>query len=467
MATSTENIRLTVIGAGPGGYVAAIRAAQLGMNVTLIERDRPGGVCLNWGCIPTKALLKSAELVELMRHGGAYGLKTEGLSYDLDAIVARSREISDRNAKGVEYLLKKNNIQHIKGEASILSSTHVQVIHDGDTKTIESDRIIIASGARPRDLPGVERDGKRIISSKEALVLRTLPKRLAVIGAGAIGMEFAYYFNCLGSVVTVLEALERVLPAEDDDISKLVTRCFKKKKIAIETGALVQSAKVQGETVGVQYSVNGAEKTLDADVVLVAVGVVPNVEGLGLETVGIETDKNGITVNDHTQTNIAEIYAIGDVIGPPWLAHVASAQGVHAVEHIAGRNPSPIDYDAIPACTYCKPQIASVGYTERRARTEGIDCTIGTYSLMANGRAIATGETDGTVKLIFNKETGALIGGHVVGGEATEMIHELALGIRQKATAETIGHTVHAHPTLGEAIMEAALDTLGERIHGA
>ena len=467
MLTEAENMKLTLIGAGPGGYVAAIRAAQLGMDVTIVERDRPGGVCLNWGCIPTKALLKSAELFDLMHHASAYGLKAENISYDLESIVSRSRGLSDRTAKGVEYLLKKHKIQQVKGEASLLSPMQVQVTHENENRILESDRIVIATGARSRDLPGVQRDGKRIISSKEALVLKSLPKRLAVIGAGAIGMEFAYYFRCLGSEVTVIEALERALPAEDDDISKLVTRSFKKRKIAIETNARVKTVEPVGEGACVQYEVNGKEKTLEADIVLVAVGVVPNIESLGLETVGVEIHNAGITVNEHCQTNVPSIYAIGDVIGPPWLAHVASAEGVHAAEHIAGKNPAPIDYNTIPACTYCKPQAASIGYTEHRAKEEGIDCTIGMYSFMANGRAIASGETDGMVKLVFEKDSGVLIGGHIAGGEATEMIHELALAIRQKATAEIIGHTIHAHPTLGEAIMEAALDTIGERIHGA
>ncbi|RJP24601.1 MAG: dihydrolipoyl dehydrogenase [Candidatus Omnitrophota bacterium] len=460
-------VNVTVIGAGPGGYVAAIRASQLGMKTAIVEKDRPGGLCLNWGCIPSKALLKSAELYEKLKKGGTFGLKADNVSYDLAAIVDRSRGISERIVNGVEYLLKKYKIQHIKGAAGIVSPKEVRVETEGKTTGIQTDHIIIATGTHPRDLPGIRRDGERIISSKEAMLLKTLPKRLVVVGAGAIGMEFAYYYSCLGSEVTILEALDRVLPVEDDEVSAEVAKSFKRRGVKIETGARVSSAVRNGEEVKIEYEVGGAKKTITADVTLAAVGVIANTDGLGLEKVGIKTYKNGISVNEHMQTSVPTIYAIGDVIGPPWLAHVASAEGVHAVEHMAGKNPHRIDYNSVPGCTYCKPEVASVGYTERRAKEEKIEYTLGKFSFRASGRAIAAGDADGFVKLIFEKKYGGLIGAHIVGGEATEMIHELVLAKNLEATAEEIGKTIHAHPTLGESIMEAALDSIGERIHGA
>lgn len=456
-----------MLGSGPGGYPAAIRASQLGMKVAIIERDRPGGVCLNWGCIPTKALLKSAEIYEYLKKGGSFGLKAEGVSYSLQDVVKRSRGISKRIVTGVEYLLKKHKIDLIKGEGKLTAADSIRVETENGTQTVNAKHIILATGARPRDIPGIARDGERIISSKEAMMLTTLPENFVVIGAGAIGMEFAYYYKQLGSNVTVLEALDRVLPVEDDEISNVVRKTFTRKGVTLELGAKVTSAKREGEKVKVEYEVGGQKKTIDADITLMAIGVQANVENLGLDQVGIKTHKQGISINEHMQTNLPNVYAIGDVIGPPWLAHVATAEGVHAAEHIAGENPHIINYDAIPACTYCKPQVASVGYTERRCKEEGIDYQVSTFPFTANGRAIATGDSDGMVKLVFEKQYGGLIGGHIVGGDATEMIHELALGIGMEATAESIGKTVHAHPTLGESIMEASLEILGERIHGA
>ncbi len=461
------NVNLTIIGAGPGGYVAAIRAAQLGMKVVLVEKDRPGGLCLNWGCIPSKALLKSAELYEKLKKGGVYGLKADHVDYDLAAIVDRSRGISDRIVKGVEFLFKKYNIQLIKGTATLVSPTTVSVQSNRETTSIDSDHIILATGTHPRDLPGISRDGERIISSKEAMTLKELPSRLVVVGAGAIGMEFAYYYACLGSKVTILEALDRVLPVEDDEISAEVAKCFRRKGIKSETGAKVTSVEREGNEVKIAYEAGGNQKSITADVTLIAIGVEANTDGLGLESLGVKTYKHGISVNEHMRTSVPTIYAIGDVIGPPWLAHVASAEGVHAVEWIAGKKPTIIDYDSVPGCIYCKPEVASVGYTERRAKEEGIDYTLGKFSFRASGRAIAVGDADGFVKLLFEKEYGELIGAHIVGGEATEMIHELVVAKNLEATADDIGKTIHAHPTLGESIMEAALDSIGERIHGA
>ena len=456
-----------VIGAGPGGYVAAIRATQLGHQVALVEKDRPGGLCLNWGCIPSKALLKSAELFEKLKKGATFGIQADNLRFDLDAIVDRSRGISERIVSGVEYLLKKNKIEQIKGDASLVSATEIAVNTAEGKRVLKTRFLVLATGTRPRDLPGIQRDGERVISSKEALVLKTLPKRLVIIGAGAIGMEFAYFYRCLGSEVTVLEALDRVLPVEDEEISTVVAKSFKKQGIQMETGAKVASVARKDGVVEVNYEAAGAKKKITADYSLVAVGVTPNIESLGLDAVGVKTYPKGIQVNEHMQTAVKNIYAIGDVIGPPWLAHVASAEGVHAVEHLSGHNLHPIRYDTIPACTYCKPEVASVGYTERRAKEAGIEYKVSKFPFQASGRALASGDTEGMVKLLFEKKYGALIGAHIVGGEATEMIHELALAINLEATAEEIGKTVHAHPTLGECVMEAALDFLGERIHGA
>ncbi|MGC9327629.1 MAG: dihydrolipoyl dehydrogenase, partial [Candidatus Hinthialibacter sp.] len=379
----------------------------------------------------------------------------------------RSRGISDRNAQGVDYLFKKNKIELIKGEASLQSKNSVQVKSEKETAVLEADHIIIATGARPRELPGVQIDRERIITSKEAMTLTTLPKRLVIVGSGAIGMEFAYYYRVFGAEVTILEALDRVLPVEDAEISKLAARSFTRRGVKIETGALASAVVRKGDVVHLDYEADGGKKSLEADVALIAVGVAPNIEHLGLDEAGVKTHKAGVSVNEHMQTGAPSIYAIGDVIGPPWLAHAASEEGGHAVEHIAGKNPSVIDYRKMPGCTYCKPQVASVGYTEEKAQEEGVEYVVGKFSFKANGRALAAGDTDGMVKLLFEKQYGGLIGGHIIGGEATEMIHEIALGMTQEVTAEEIAKTIHAHPTLGESIREAALDALGERIHGA
>ena len=411
----SKQVDLAVIGAGPGGYVAAIRASQLGMKTTIIERDRPGGLCLNWGCIPSKSLLKSAELYESLKKGSVYGLKVENIGFDLGAIVDRSRSVSERIVKGVEYLFKKYQIEHIKGTASLVSPSELRVESEGKTISIQSERILIATGSRPKDLPGVKRDGERIISSKEAMLLKTLPERLVVIGAGAIGMEFAYYYNCLGSNVTILEALDRVLPVGDDEISQLLAKMFKRKGVKIETGARVSSIECQGDEVHILYETGETNKELTADVTLVAIGVEPNIDTLGLDRLGIQTYKHGISVDERMRTSIPGIYAIGDVIGPPWLAHAASAEGILAVEEMAGKNPAPINHDAIPGCVYCHPEAASVGYTEQKAKEAGIEYTVGRYDFRACGRAIASGDTDGFVKLLFDRKDNTLIGAHIVG----------------------------------------------------
>lgn len=465
--TEEKHFNLIVIGAGPGGYVAAIRASQLGMKTAVVEKDRPGGICLNWGCIPTKALLKSAELYEYILKAGSYGLKVENPSFDLAAVVERSRGVSERNSQGIDYLFKKNKITLVKGDASLISPNGVKIKSENQPEMLTADKIVIATGARSRELPGIQIDRERVITSKEAMILKTLPKKMVIVGSGAIGMEFAYYYRTFGSEITVLEALDRVLPVEDGEISKQVARSFTRRGVKIETGAFVKTVARNGDSVHVEYEVGGQMKTIDADIALVAVGVSPNIENIGLEKAGVKTYKSGISVTEHMQTNIPTIYAIGDVIGPPWLAHVASAEGVHAVEHIAGKNPHFIDYNKVPGCTYCKPQVASVGYSEEKAKKEGIEYKVGTFSFKASGRALAAGDADGFVKLLFEKKYGGLIGGHIVGGEATEMIHEIVLGLHQEVTAEEIGKAIHAHPTFGESIMESALDVLGERIHGA
>ncbi len=463
---------ITIIGAGPGGYVAAIRARQLGFKVAVVERERVGGTCLNWGCVPTKALIKSAELYETLRKGGAYGLKADNLRFDLNAIVDRSRGISDRIVSGVEFLFKKYRIQSVKGNAHISGPNQVKVQTSNGEEILQSDSIIITTGARARDIPGVERDGGCILSYKEALQLRELPKRMVVIGGGALGMEFAYYFGALGSEITVIESKDRVLHHEDHEISQVVERCFTRKSIKTELNSRVKAIHKRDNDLLVEYESHGSPKSIATDKALVMIGVVPNVENLGLETLGIQLGKQGIRVNEHFQVLVSNqplknIYAIGDVIGSPWLAHAASAEGVHAVEHIAGLNPHLLDYNTIPACTYCRPEVASVGMTEQQAKDAGIDYTVGKFSFKANARAVLTSESDGMVKLLFEKQYGGLIGAHLVGGNASEMIHELVLGMRMEATAEDIGKAIHAHPTYSESIMEAALDTIGERIHGA
>jgi dihydrolipoamide dehydrogenase len=460
---------IAVLGGGPGGYVAAIRAAQLGFKTAVIDKDRLGGICLNWGCIPTKSLLKNAEIYDMMKnHSGDFGIKIDGLQFDFSRIISRSREISDRITKNVEILVKKNKIERIKAFGKLKSKNEVELFDENgkSTGSITFNNIIIATGARPRILPSIPVDKKMIITSTEALILSELPKEMIIVGAGAIGIEFAYFYSVLGTKVTVIEMMDRILPIEDKEISDTLAKSFRKRGIDIFTKSTVEKAVVQGNKVKVTVNANGEQKEISADKVLSAIGVTGNVEGFGLEDLGIELFKNHIKVNKSTyETNIKGIFAIGDVIGPPWLAHVASAEGIHCVEKIKGLNPPDINYDIIPGCTYCQPQVASVGLTEEKAKEEGYEVKIGRFPFMASGKAFAIGEREGFVKVIFDAKYGEILGAHIIGSEATELIAEYTLAKSLEATGESVIKTIHAHPTLSESLMEAAANAYGEAIH--
>ncbi len=464
-----KNYEIAVLGGGPGGYVAAIRASQLGIKTVVIDPQNLGGICLNWGCIPTKSLLKNAEIYyQLKNHNEDFGIKYKELSFDFTRIIKRSREISDRVTKNVEILVKKNKVERIRGYGKFANERQLDIF-DSDGKQFDSitaDRIIIATGARPRTVPAIPVDKNMIITSTEAMLLDKLPEEFAVIGAGAIGIEFAYFYNALGSKVTVIEMLDNILPVEDKEVSQTLQKSLKKKGMEIFTKATVEKAEVRGKKVEVTFSVGGETKTIKADKVLNAIGVTGNVEGFGLEELGVELFKNHIKVNkSNYSTNIRGIYAIGDVIGPPWLAHVASAEGIHCVEKIKGLNPPDIIYENIPGCTYCQPQVASVGLTEEKAKAAGYDIKIGKFPFLASGKAFAIGEREGFVKFIFDAKYGEILGVHIIGSEATEMIAEATLAKSLEATAESIIKTVHAHPTFSESIMEAAAQAYGEAIH--
>lgn len=448
---------VAVIGGGPGGYVAAIRAAQLKLKTCVIERDKLGGICLNWGCIPTKALLKNAEVFEKLKKGGEWSIKADNAEFDFDGIIKRSRGVADRMSSGIDFLMKKNKVTPVFGTAKIKKDKKIEVTNsEGKKEIIEAKHIIIATGARPRSLPGVEIDGDKIITSKEAMSLKHFPKSLTVVGAGAIGMEFAYFYSALGTKVTVIEYLDTVLPVEDREISKVVATSFKKRGVDILTGAAVEKVEKTKNGTKVTYKKDGKSESLETEKTLMAVGVTGNIENLGLEDLGVKIEKGHIKVDKDYKTNVAGISAIGDVVGPPWLAHVASAEAVHAVEVIAGKNPRPIDYSNIPGCTYCLPQVASVGLTEEKCKEQKLEYKVGKFPFSASGRAVASGDASGMVKIIFGKKWGEILGAHIVGGEATEMIGELALAKTMEATLEDIHHCIHAHPTLSEAIMEAA-----------
>ena len=456
---------LAILGGGPGGYVAAIQSAQLGLKTCIIDKDKLGGICLNWGCIPTKALLKNAEVYHTIKHADMYGIKVENVSVDFKKNIQRSRDISNRLSKGIEFLMKKNKITHITGIGKLTSKTSLEVKNKQKTDTIEADKIILATGARPRSFPGMEFDGNRVISFKEAMILDSPPKKMIIIGSGAIGSEFAYYYNEFGTEVHMIEMLDRILPIEDADVSKEVEKSFKKSSIKISTGTKVSKIESLKTKVKVHTERNGKEEILEGDIALLAVGVTGNIEYLGLEELGIETNGGTITINEFNQTNIPNIFAIGDVSGPPWLAHVASAQGHVAADYIGGHSPKPVDYSNIPSCTYCQPQVGSLGMTEAQAKEAGHEVKIGKFLFQASGKAMAVGDTSGFVKLVFDAKYGELLGAHIVGSEATELIAELGVAKSLETTWEEIAMTIHAHPTLSEAIMEAALDAFGLAIH--
>jgi dihydrolipoamide dehydrogenase len=454
-----------VIGSGPGGYVAAIKAAQHGKKAAIVERESLGGICLNWGCIPTKALLKSAEMLQAMQHAGDYGLQAKDVKHDFGAVIKRSREVAAVNSKGVEFLMKKNKITVLSGAAKLVAADTVEITGKEGARQVTAGAIIIATGGRPRQFPHLPTDGKTVFNYREAMSLPAQPKSLLCIGAGAIGMEFGYFYSTLGTQVTVVEVLDQVLPIEDAEAAKVVERAFVKQGIAIHTGTKVEKLERSGDQVVAHLEKGGQKSQVTVEKVLVSVGIVPNTENLGLETVGVKLDQRGfIAVDEHCQTSVPRVYAIGDVAGKQLLAHKASFEGEAAVGHIVG-HPNPVNYAQVPGCTYCQPQVASLGLTEKKAKELGRPLKIGKFQFMASGKAKAIGHPEGFVKLIFDAEYDQLIGAHLVGYDATELLAELGLALKLECTAREIMETIHAHPTLSEAVMEAAADALGQCVH--
>lgn len=460
------NYDLIVLGTGPGGYVAAIRASQLGLKTAVIEKEALGGICLNWGCIPTKALLKSASVFEYINHAKDFGISVEKANVDFPNVIKRSRNVADGMSKGVQFLMKKNKIDVIMGFGTIKSSNKIEVKDDkGETKTYEAKNIIIATGGRANEIPSLPIDGEKVVEYRKAMTLEKQPKKMVVIGSGAIGSEFAYLYQAMGTEVTLIEYLPNIVPNEDEEVSKQLERNFKKMGMKIHKGAEFKEVDTSGKQVKVKVKTKKGEETLECDVVLSAVGVKANIENIGLEEVGIATDKGKIMVNDHYETNISGVYAIGDCVPGPALAHVASAEGIIAVEHIAGENPDALDYGNIPACTYCSPEVASVGMTEKQAKEAGYELKVGKFPFSASGKASAAGHKDGFVKLIFDAKYGELLGGHMIGYNVTEMIAEIVSIRKLETTGHEIIKTVHPHPTMSEAIMEAAAAAYDEVIH--
>ena len=459
---------IIVVGSGPGGYVAAIRAAQLGFNVAVVERESLGGVCLNWGCIPTKALLKSANVFEYITHAADYGIDVGEHSADFPAMIGRSRDVAAGMSKGIRFLFKKNGIEVLDGEGRVLPGKKVAVTKDGSTTEHEARHIIIATGARSREIKGLEQDGERVIGYRKAMTLESQPDRLVVVGSGAIGTEFAYFYASIGTQVTIVEYADRIVPREDADVSKELAKRLKKKGIDIVTSSAVEFVDTSDEKtlkVLVKKNTDGSESTVEADVVLSAVGIQPNTEDIGLDEVGITTDGPLIDVDDHYRTNVEGYYAIGDIVRGPALAHVASAEGIHCVEAIAGLDPEPIDYNNLPSCTYCSPEVASVGYTEAQAKEAGYDVKVGTFPFTASGKAQAAGHSEGFVKVIFDAKYGEWLGAHMIGSNVTEMIAEVVAARKLETTGHEILKTVHPHPTMSEAVMEATAAAYDEVIH--
>jgi dihydrolipoamide dehydrogenase len=456
---------IIVLGTGPGGYVTAIRAAQLGMKTAVVEKESLGGVCLNWGCIPTKALLKSAQVFEYLKHASDYGLTVKAYDKDFDAVVNRSRNVAAGMSKGVQFLMKKNKIDVIEGYGKILPGKKVAVEKDGKTSEYQAKHIIIATGARSRELPALPQDGQKVIGYRQAMTLKKQPKEMIVVGSGAIGIEFAYFYNAMGTKVTIVEYLDRIVPVEDEEVSKQLERSFKKSGITIMTQAEVTKVDTSGKGVSATIKTAKGEETLQADVVLSAVGIKTNIENIGLEEVGIAVDRDKILVDDFYQTNMPGYYAIGDVTKGPALAHVASAEGILCVEKIAGQQVTPLDYGNIPGCTYCSPEIASVGLTEAQAKEQGYDIKVGKFPFSASGKAQAGGNSDGFVKVIFDAKYGEWLGCHMIGAGVTDMIAEAVLGRKLETTGHEVLKAVHPHPTMSEAVMEAVADAYDEVIH--
>lgn len=458
---------VAIIGAGPGGYVAAIRAAQLGLKAALVEEEHLGGVCLNWGCIPTKALLRSAEVVSLLERGSEFGFAVSGVELDFATAVERSRKVSERLVKGVGFLMRRNDVDVVEGRGVLKSAGTVEVdLSEGGTRTLEADSVIVATGGRARWIPGIEPDGNRVLTYRSAIVLREVPKSVVVVGAGPIGMEFAHVWNSYDTEVTLVEMLPRVLPLEDEEVSVEVERAFKRRRVRVMTSTRVQDVHITD--VGVEVTVvtdDNHEEVVGAERALIAIGVQPNSENIGLETVGVTTDRGSVVVDDRMRTNVPGIYAIGDVTGKMALAHVASAQGILAVQTIAGEDGRPLDYDAVPRCTYCQPQVASFGMTEAQATENGHQIRVGQFPFRPNGKALALGERDGFAKIVADAATGEILGAHLVGPEVTELLPELILARTCELTPEEIASAVHAHPTLSEVLVEAAHGVFGKAIH--
>lgn len=457
---------IIVLGSGPGGYVTAIRASQLGFKTAIIEKESLGGVCLNWGCIPTKALLKSAQVFEYLNHAEDYGLKVNSVDKDFGAVIKRSRNVAEAMSKGVQFLMKKNKIDVIEGFGKLKQGKKIEVTGK-DKKTAEytADHIIIATGARSRELPNLPQDGKKVIGYREAMTLDKQPKSMIVVGSGAIGVEFAHFYKTMGTEVTIVEFLPNLVPLEDEDVSKQFERSFKKSGIKVMTNSSVESVDTSGKTVKAKVKTQKGEETLEAEIVLSAVGIKTNIENIGLEELGIKTDKDKILVNDYYQTNVQGIYAIGDVVHGPALAHVASAEGITCVEKIKGLHVEPIDYGNIPGCTYASPEIASVGMTEKQAKEAGYELKVGKFPFSASGKAKAAGTPDGFVKVIFDAKYGEWLGCHMIGAGVTDMIAEAVLGRKLETTGHEVLKAIHPHPTMSEAVMEAVADAYGEVIH--
>ncbi|MCU0428994.1 MAG: dihydrolipoyl dehydrogenase [Cytophagaceae bacterium] len=457
---------IIVVGSGPGGYVAAIRASQLGKKVAIVERAELGGICLNWGCIPTKALLKSAQVFEYIKHASDYGITVSDAKADFNAVIKRSRDVASGMSKGVQFLMKKNKIEVIAGFGKLKGNKQVEVTDDKGGKAVyTADHIILATGGRARELPTLKIDGQKIIGYRQAMVLDKRPASMVIVGSGAIGVEFAYVYNAMGTKVTIVEFMPNIVPVEDEEVSKQLEKEYKKAGINIMTNASVESVDTKGAGCKVLVKTKTGTETLDCDVVLSAVGVIANIEGIGLEEVGVATDKGKVVVDDYYRTNIPGIYAIGDIVKGQALAHVASAEGIICVEKICGHHPEPLDYNNIPGCTYCSPEIASVGMTEKACREKGIDIKVGKFPFSASGKASAAGAKEGFIKVIFDAKYGEWLGAHMIGANVTEMIAEVVVARKLETTGHEIIKSVHPHPTMSEAIMEAAAAAYNEVIH--
>jgi dihydrolipoamide dehydrogenase len=460
------NYDVIVIGSGPGGYVAAIRASQLGLKTAVVEKAELGGVCLNWGCIPTKALLKSAQVFNYLQHAADYGIVVENAKPDFAAMIKRSREVAEGMSKGIQFLFRKNKIDHIAGTGKIMQGKKVEVTDSEGKKTVyEGSHIVIATGARSKELPGLKQDGRKVIGYREAMSLPKQPKSMVIVGSGAIGSEFAFFYNSIGTEVTLIEFMPTLVPLEDEEVAKQLERSFKKTKIKVMTNSTVESVDIKGKTCKVKVSSKRGEDIVEADIVLSAVGIKSNIEGIGLEGVGIITDKDKIIVDEFYRTNVEGYYAIGDVVPGPALAHLASAEGICCVEKIAGLNPEPVDYGNIPGCTYTNPEIASVGLTEKKAVEAGYEIKVGKFPYTASGKASAAGNKDGFVKVIFDAKYGEWLGAHYIGENVTEMIAEAVTARKLETTGHEILKSVHPHPTMSEAVMEAVAAAYGEVIH--